>query len=456
MTEVKRPLVVKQLARGQKLDFSIETLGECKFESPFIRQGRNFVSDQSEISYFHMLEGMESYRNQFGEPLPAFELAGPREKIFFKPSETTAAIVTCGGLCPGLNNVIRAITFTLNLYGVNNVLGVNYGYAGLIPGNRLNFTILNGYSISKIHTQGGTVIGSSRGPQNVREMVETLKRNNIDMLFTIGGDGTQKGAMEIVEEIKRQGLEISVVGVPKTIDNDLNFLEKTFGFETAVEAARESVNRIHAEALSCINGIGILKLMGRDSGYIAAQATLASTDINICLVPEIDFDLDGRNGLYESIIRRLNYKGHCVIAVAEGAGQRHLPLTGEKDASGNAKYGDIGKFLHQQISKYFSDHALKPTIKYVDPSYLIRSLPASANDAVFCLRLGQAAVHAAMAGKTAMVTGYWSRIFTHVPMSYTVSARKRIHPESLFWQSVLEVTRQPKDMTSHDSETPVA
>ena len=346
MTEVKRPLVVKQLARGQKLDFSIETLGECKFQSPFFKQGRNFVSDQSEISYFHMLEGMDSYRNQFGEPLPAFELAGPREKIFFNPSETTAAIVTCGGLCPGLNNVIRAITFTLNLYGVNNVLGVNYGYAGLIPGNRLNFTILNGYSISKIHTQGGTVIGSSRGPQNVREMVETLKRNNIDMLFTIGGDGTQKGAMEIVEEIKRQGLEISVVGVPKTIDNDLNFLEKTFGFETAVEAARESVNRIHAEALSCINGIGILKLMGRDSGYIAAQATLASTDINICLVPEIDFDLDGKNGLYETIIRRLNYKGHCVIAVAEGAGQRHLPLTGEKDASGNAKYGDIGKFLH--------------------------------------------------------------------------------------------------------------
>ena len=455
MTEAKRPLVVKQLARGQKLDFSIENLGECKFQSPFIRKGRNFVSDQSEISYFHMLEGMESYRNQFGEPLPAFELAGPREKIFFNPSETTAAIVTCGGLCPGLNNVIRAITFTLNLYGVNNVLGVNYGYAGLIPGNRLNFTILNGYSISKIHTQGGTVIGSSRGPQNVREMVETLKRNKIDMLFTIGGDGTQKGAMEIVEEIKRQGLEISVVGVPKTIDNDLNFLEKTFGFETAVEAAREAVNRVHAEALSCINGIGILKLMGRDSGYIAAQATLASTDINICLVPEIDFDLDGKNGLYESIIRRLNYKGHCVIAVAEGAGQRHLPLTGEKDASGNAKYGDIGKFLHQQISEFFSDHTLKPTIKYVDPSYLIRSLPASANDAVFFLRLGQAAVHAAMAGKTAMVTGYWSRIFTHVPMSYTVSARKRIHPESLFWQSVLEVTRQPKDMTSHDSDTPV-
>lgn len=454
MATKKRSLVVKQLSRDMKLDFSIETLGEPRFDSPFQQQDRNFVSDESEISYFHMLDGMQAYREQFGDPLPAFELAGPREKIFFDPAKTTAAIVTCGGICPGLNNVIRAITFTLNLYGVNNVLGVNFGYAGLIPGNRHNFTILNGYSVSKIHTQGGTLIGSSRGPQNVAEMVETLKRNNIDILFTIGGDGTQKGAMAIVEQIKRQGLKIAVVGVPKTIDNDLNFLEKTFGFETAVEAAREAVNRIHTESLSCENGIGILKLMGRDSGYIAAQTTLASTDVNICLVPEIDFDLEGKNGLYETIIRRLNFKGHCVIAVAEGAGQRHLPATGETDASGNVKYGDIGKYLHQQISSYFKEHTLQPTIRYVDPSYLIRSLPASANDAVFCLRLGQAAVHAAMAGKTAMLTGYWSRIFTHVPMSYTVSARKTIHPESLFWQSVLEVTRQPKNMTRHDELTP--
>jgi len=445
----KRPLVVKQLSKDEELDFSIRSLGEPKFKSPFLDQEKHFVEDGSHLSYYHLLSDMNEYREKFGDPLPAFEIAGPRRKIFFDPQKTTAAIVTCGGLCPGLNNVIRAITFTLNLYGVENVLGVPYGYQGLVPGNKHHFMVLNGYTVTKIQYEGGTILGTSRGPQNVREMVNYLKQNKIDMLFTIGGDGTQKGAQAIVEEIEKQDVPIAVVGIPKTIDNDLNFLEKTFGFETAVESAREAVNRIHTEALSAQNGIGILRLMGRDSGYIAAQTTLASTDVNVCLVPEIKFDLEGKNGLFEVITRRLNYKGHCVLAVAEGAGQHLMEGEAQYDASGNLVHKDIGIFLKEKIKAYFADHPLKPTLKYVDPSYLIRSQPASANDAVFCLRLGQAAVHAAMAGKTGLVTGYWSRIFTYVPMEYTTSARKKIHPESLFWQSVLEVTRQPKDMTNH-------
>jgi 6-phosphofructokinase 1 len=440
-------LIIKQLQKGQRLNFKIEMLGNNALPSPMAKQGGSFIHDNEILSYYHLLNDMDEYRGEFGEALPGFEVAGPRKTLHFNPETTTAAIVTCGGLCPGVNNVIRAITFTLNLYGVNNVLGLPFGFQGLVPGYGHNIKVLNSHTVSKIHNFGGTILGTSRGPQNTLEMVEFLVENDIQILFAIGGDGTQRGALEICKEIERRNLNIAVIGIPKTIDNDLNFLEKTFGFETAVEAAREAITRIHTEALSVENGISILKLMGRESGYIAAQASLASMDANICLVPEIPFDLLGENGLFEVITRRLNHKGHCVIVVAEGAGQCHLTPTDQTDASGNTKLGDIGRFLHQKIRDHFQNNPLRPTLRYVDPSYLIRSLPASADDAVFCLRLGQAAVHAGLAGKTSMVTGYWSQVFTHVPMTYTVSSRKNIDPESLFWRSVLDITRQPAVMS---------
>jgi 6-phosphofructokinase 1 len=280
-------------------------------------------------------------------------------------------------------------------------------------------------------------------------MVEFLVQKGIKILFTIGGDGTQRGAMSIANEIQRRKLDIAIVGIPKTIDNDMRFMEKTFGFETAVEEAKRVVLSAHTEATSAYNGIAIVKLMGRDSGFIAAQASLASMDVNICLVPEVDFELDGKNGVFELIERRLNHKGHCVIAVAEGAGQKFFAGEEKRDKSGNLVHGDIGLFMKQQIATFFRDHPLRPTIKYIDPSYIIRSQPANANDSIFCLRLGQSAVHAAMAGKTNLVTGYWGRMFTHVPMKHVVSGRKNINPNSLFWQSVLEVTRQPRNMTTN-------
>ncbi|MBW7876842.1 MAG: ATP-dependent 6-phosphofructokinase [Candidatus Cloacimonetes bacterium] len=443
-------LVVKQVNIGEPLDFSIETLGPCEFDSPFINDGKNFVDDANMISYYHFLEHMEEYRRKFGDPVPQFEVAGPRRKIYFDPSKTTCAVVNCGGLCPGLNNVIRAIVFTAGLYKVKNILGIPYGYEGLTPKFGHNLKILNEYSVSDIHTQGGTMLGSSRGPQNVSEMVSFLVENKIDILFTIGGDGTTRGALEISQELKRLGHKIAVVGIPKTIDNDINFVEKTFGFETAVMEAKRAIDSAHTEAKGAFNGISIVKLMGRDSGYIAAHTVLASMDVNICLVPEIDFDFEGPNGLFETVARRLQHKKHCVIAVAEGAGQKFFANAGQKDASGNVKHGDIGILLKDRISAHFREHPLRPVVKYIDPSYLIRSVPASAIDALFCLRLGQAAVHAAMAGKTAMMAGYWSRIFNHVPMHCAISTRRKIHPDSLLWESVLEVTRQPRNMVLKD------
>ncbi len=440
-------LVVKQVDMDNRLDFGIGTLGPCLFDSPFVSEGKNFVDDAFRVNYFYSLRDMDDYRSRHGNELPEFEIAGPRRKIYFDPARTTCAIVTCGGLCPGLNNVIRALVFTANLYGINTIYGVPYGYEGLTAKFGHNLKVLNGYSTSNIHTQGGTILGSSRGPQNVKEMVAFLVENNIDILFTIGGDGTQRGALEIVEELERQGLKKAVVGVPKTIDNDLNYVEKTFGFETAVMEAKRAIDAAHIEAKGAHNGISIVKLMGRESGYIAAQTVLASMDVNVCLVPEVDFDFAGPNGLMATIERRLNYKKHCVIAVAEGSGQRFFDEDGQTDASGNKKLGDIGLLIKSKVTEHFKGHPLRPTIKYIDPSYLIRSVPANANDALFCLRLGQGAVHAAMAGKTGLITGYWSRIFTHVPIHQTISARRKISQDSLFWQSVLEVTRQPRDMT---------
>jgi 6-phosphofructokinase 1 len=436
---------MKDQTLGDKLDFSIESLGECKYDNP-IPSASRYVRDCDKLSYFHMQNDMAEFQETHGY-LPAFEVAGPREKIFFEPDKVVAGIVTCGGLCPGLNDVIRALTYTLNHYGVQRVYGLPYGYEGLTFKHSHHLKVLNAYSCANIHNWGGTILHTSRGPQDPIEMVEYLVQKGINMLFTIGGDGTQHGAAAICDEIKKRGLEIAVVGIPKTIDNDLLFIEKTFGFETAVDEAKQAVNCIHNESTAAWNGIGLVKLMGRDSGFIAAHTALASSDINICLVPEMDFNLDGPNGLLNSIERRLNQKHHCVIAVAEGAGQKFFTETGETDKSGNKKYGDIGLFLKEKINGYFRDHPLRPTLKYVDPSYMIRSLPAGANDGAFCLSLGQSAAHAAMAGKTNMIAGYWSRFYTHVPIKYTTSGRKKIKMDSLFWDSVLQVTRQPIDMT---------
>lgn len=445
-TEQSEWFAIQDIEQNQELDFTIDTLGEAKIPNP-VDCCAYFVADEDRLSYFSILRDIHSYRQKYGPNLPYLELAGPRRNIYFNPADTVAAVVTCGGICPGLNDVIRSITMTLNMYGVKQVYGIPYGYEGLTMKHNANLKVLNAYSVSTIHNIGGTIIGTSRGPQDPIEMVEFLLQKGIKMLFTIGGDGTQRGAMAIVNEIKRRKLDISVVGIPKTIDNDMRFMEKTFGFETAVEEAKKVVLSAHTEATSAYNGIAIVKLMGRDSGFIAAQAALASMDVNICLVPEVDFDLNGKNGVFELIERRLSYKGHCVIAVAEGAGQKFFHQEERRDKSNNIIHNDIGLFMKQQIAAYFQDHPLRPTIKYIDPSYIIRSQPANADDSIFCLRLGQSAVHAAMSGRTNLVTAYWGRLFTHIPIEYVVSGRRNINPKSLFWQSVLEITRQPRNMS---------
>jgi len=424
-------------------DFRTDSLGECTIASPL--RATRFMDTSKRLLF---RADIDELREQFraGVDPPAFELAGPQEKIYFDPSTLRCGIVTCGGLCPGLNDVIRSIVFCLHeKYGIARVYGFRFGYAGLVDQSALTPIELTTRRVSQIHEVGGTVLGASRGPQPVEDMVDTLERLGIQLLFTIGGDGTLRGAHSIVEEIRRRELNIAVVGVPKTIDNDISFIDMSFGFDTAVEAARQATRAAYVEASCHRSGIGLVKLMGRDSGFIASFATLADTQVGLCLIPENAFSIDG---IVRAAGQRIERDGYVVIVVAEGAGQELLAEEAEWDASGNRSHGDIGVFLRDKIPKALQVQGISVSLKYIDPSYMIRSLPANARDANFCLRLGHAAVHAGMAGKTDTVIGSWRRRLTYVPIPMAVSSRKTIDTNGYLWRTVLSVTGQADDLLS--------
>ncbi len=423
-------------------DLEITELGPGRFPSPVRRD--TFVSAEDGVLLCRTTADLAGAAASGDDP-PAFEAAGPRSEVFFEPEGLTCGIVTCGGLCPGLNGVVRSIVLTLTYaYGVKRILGFRYGYAGITrtpPEEPLELTPAMDEGI---HADGGTVLGSSRGPQDVGEMVDVLRERGVGILFTIGGDGTLRGASALAQEILRRQFPISVIGIPKTIDNDLEWLLMSFGFSTAVEEARNAISAAHSEAMGAFNGIGLVKLMGRQSGFIAANATLSCGDVNFCLVPEVPVGIDGEHGLLAALERRLDERRHAVIVVAEGAAQDILqdPAHQERDASGNLRLKDVGLFLKDRISEHLTAAGKDFTIKYIDPSYMIRSLPANAMDSHYCLMLGQNAVHAGMAGRTDMLVGYWNNNFTHVPISLAVGKRRLIEPEGALWQGVLEATGQ--------------
>lgn len=424
------------------LPLEVNTLGECRIPSPMT--DIEFVREEDHVIYHNNLKDIEAFLKA-GKEAPHFEMAGPREKIYFDPSKLKCGIVTCGGICPGLNDVIRAIVLALyHSYGVKNVFGFRYGFEGLTYRHGHEPMELTPDEVEDIHLKGGTILGSSRGPQDISEMVDTLERMNVGMLFAIGGDGTLRGAEKIFEEIGRRRLKISVIGIPKTIDNDITCVDQSFGFETAVSEATESIYSAHTEAAGARNGIGLVKLMGRHSGFIAAFASLANNEVNFCLVPEVPFTLEG---LLDALKSRLELRGHAVIVVGEGAGQDLIEKTGRKDASGNIRLGDIGIFLRDNIKAYFSQIGMEANLKYIDPSYIIRSLPANPHDSSFCLLLGHNAVHAGMAGRTNVLMGFWKNQFTHVPIPLAVSTRKQISPEGSLWRNVLTSTGQPRVLT---------
>jgi len=440
----------KKTSKPKPLDTAIPNLGECKIPSP-MRYCRYTPDDaKATIHFTRYLDdnvGLDSTLD--------FEIAGPRSKTYFDTSKTKLAIATCGGLCPGINDVIRSIVMEAHHnYKVSAVLGVRFGLQGFIPRFGHSIWELTPDKVADIHLFGGTVLGSSRGHQPADEVVDALERMNVNVLFLIGGDGTMRAAQRIQDEVSKRRLKISVVGVPKTIDNDINFVFKSFGFDTAVEKATEAIQCAHTEAIGAPGGIGMVKLMGRESGFIAAQATLALKEVNFVLVPEVPFALQGEDGLLMALERRLRSRNHAVLVVAEGAGQNLCDVSGKQDASGNPVLGDICGVLRSAISKHFKEKGMDFTLKFIDPSYIIRSVPANANDRVYCGLLGQHAVHAAMSGKTGMVISMIRGNYVHLPLSLVVGERRRINVGSDYWRAVMESTGQLMYMNQCRTEAP--
>ena len=417
----KIPNPIAELSLAHESFHSFVPEGEGVITDPFLRPGQ----ERTEVFFEH---------------------AGPREYIYFDPSKLKAAIVTCGGMCPGINSLIRAIVLQLHhIYGVRNIVGVRYGLQGFIPSFGHDLMELNPGAVHDMHGRGGSFLGMSRGGQPIEEVVDTLERQNVSVLFMIGGDGTLHAAKEVFEEISARGLKTGVVAIPKTIDNDIGYVERTFGFQTAVEAAAQAILGAHNEATGAPNGIGLVKLMGRHSGFVSAFATLALSDVNYCLIPEVDFDLEGPEGLLACLTQRLENRGHAVIVVAEGAGQKYFQDDlGGVDASGNLKLGDIGVLLRDRINRYFEDQGQAVTLKYIDPSYLIRSMPANSNDRIYTGFLAHSAVHAALAGKTGMMVSLWGNHNVHVPIELAISYQAQVDPKGGLWRAVREATGQPR------------
>ena len=435
-------------------DLSIKTLGECRIDSPLrpLIESRHtseyYVSEDDRV-FFYDSSRLAMEAGGTLETLPGFEPAGPRRKIFFDPAKTRVGIVTCGGLCPGLNDVIRGIVMELaHHYGVHRIHGFRNGYQGFISKYGHDVIDLTPESVSNIYEEGGTILGTSRGSQDLDEIVDCLTRMNINVLFVIGGDGTIRGAMAITEAIGSRNQNIAVVGIPKTIDNDIPYIDQSFGFQTAYTEATRSIDAAHIEAKAAPNGVGLVKLMGRHSGFIACYASLAEPDANYVLIPEVPFILEGPDGLLEHLLQRVKRRGHALVVVAEGAGQDLLSMRGDGasigvDASGNQKLADIGRFLRHRIRDHFKAAHTEVNLKYIDPSYMIRSVPANPHDSVYCLRLAQNAVHAALAGRTQMVVGRWHGRYVHIPMPLAVSQRNQVAPDGDLWLAVLEATGQP-------------
>ena len=433
----------------QKSNFIIPKLGHCKYPSPLnlLNIKGDMVADyESDNEYIvYNIERSEHSQGELIVNEKLMEKAGPRKMIYFDPKDVSAGIVTCGGLCPGINNVIREIVMCLwYRYGVERITGIQYGLRGFLPEFEYSPVTLTPELVDDIHYRGGTILGSSRGGGNrIPEIVDSLQKLNFNQLYVIGGDGSQRGALAIAEELEKRKQKIAVIGIPKTIDNDLSFIQKSFGFDTAVSEAADVVTRAHIEAHDAINGIAIVKVMGRESGFIAAHTAIAQNDVNFVLIPEVPFELSGPNGFLAHLKSRIEKRHHAVILIAEGAGQSLLQQSDQYDASGNRILGDIGVLLKDSIKGFFKELNLEVTMRYFDPSYFIRSARAISSDSLYCMRLGNNAVHAAMTGRTKMIVSLVNDRFVHVPINIVISKKNKLDPEGSLWRDVIDNTGQP-------------
>ncbi|XP_042029745.1 ATP-dependent 6-phosphofructokinase 2 [Salvia splendens] len=412
--------------------------------NPFFRPSSEFYITPNDVVLRHILHGASDAPG----PRLAYHRAGPRKAVYFEPGHVRAAIVTCGGLCPGMNTVIRELVVGLwDLYGARHIFGVEAGYRGFYSGEPV---ALNPKMVHDWHRKGGTVLETSRGGFDLARIVDAIQDRGFNQVYIIGGDGTMRGMVEIFNEIKCRKLNIAVAGIPKTVDNDVGIIDRSFGFQTAVEMAQQAISAAHTEAESAVNGVGLVKLMGRSTGHIALHATLSSRDVDCCLIPENDFYLEGRGGLLEFLGARLKENGHAVVVVAEGAGQDVIPRSDEahveeKDESGNPVFLDVGRWLKSELKKWWArDHGTELfTVKYIDPTYMVRAVPANATDNLYCTLVAHSAIHGAMAGYTGFVSGPINGNYGYIPVEDVARAKNRVDTRDHKWAWVRSLTNQP-------------
>ena len=394
------------------------------------------------------------------QPVPAFLEAGPRRMLFHEPQSVRAVVVTSGGLAPGLNCVVHGIvTRHWNTYGVNaarrgGIFGIYDGFVGLYnkPLDKTPASLRPEITEPWLD-RGGSMLGARRfHEQELGELADqitaNLALNDINILYVIGGDGSLKVAHEIAQRAKARN--ISVVGIPKTMDNDVLWVWQSFGFNTAVQKAAEVVNTMHAEAEST-RRVGLIELFGAESGFVAANATLASGHVDLVLVPEIFLALCPQQceALLDRFIEYLSQtvrskeRAHAIVVLAEGVGelfkQRQVKLGGQP-VSGKNFAGELRDFLQGGLKD--------PLGRVVDvfvnqPRHNIRAVPANAYDQIYCARLGALAVDNALAGYTDVMVSQWLTEYVLVPLELVALGKKSIPPGGMFWKQVVSSTGQP-------------
>ncbi|KAF8108387.1 hypothetical protein N665_0109s0014 [Sinapis alba] len=417
-------------------------------ENPFFHPSHGFYITPSDVILSQVVYDL----SDASQPRISYHRAGPRREILYEPSAVKAAIVTCGGLCPGMNTVIRELVVGLwELYGVREIYGIPAGYRGFYS---MEAVELNPKLVHNWHKKGGTVLATSRGGFDLRKIVDAIQHNGYNQVYIIGGDGTMRGAVKIFNEVTRRKLEVGITGIPKTVDNDVGIIDRSFGFQTAVEMAQEAISAAHVEAESAVNGIGLVKLMGRSTGHIALHATLSSRDVDCCLIPENGFYLEGKGGLFEFLEQRLKDHGHAVLVVAEGAGQEMIPRNEtqkqERDESGNLVFLDVGVWLKSALKEWWE--RAHPgelfTVKYIDPTYMIRAVPANATDNLYCTLLAHSSIHGVMAGYTGFVSGPINGNYAYIPLDEVAQTKNEVNTSDPKWAWVRSVTNQPDFVTN--------
>ena len=373
---------------------------------------------------------------------------GPRFHIALDNLRVKACIMTCGGLCPGLNVVIRELVMALRYnYGVAEIYGIKWGFLGFTQ--KECWIKLEPEDVKHIHLLGGTVLGTSRRGFDGEEISKQLIKNNVNMVFFIGGDGTHRGIKELSKILKEKKKKIILVGIPKSIDNDMPIIDKSFGLESVVQESVRTIRAANVEANCNLNGIGLVKLFGRSSGFVAMLSTLAARDVNICLIPEIPFNLYGENGLLDFIFQRMQVKEHCVIVVSDGA---RFSVKDYKTSNGRP-VEDIGLVIKKEIIEKSEELGIEVNLKYMDPTYVVRAVPANEYDCNLCAKLAESAVHCAFAGFTNFSVGMINNKPCMIPLEKMCGkSERKVEFNSDDYLMLLASTGQPSFYPQEVSE----